>query len=201
MMKDYLDLGETSDEYVRRWWRLADYQAVGFQTLIDELQHSMWEPADLAKTLFRSAGRNRCKQLKVTTEKTKTGKLGEAFAILLKLGFGFTTDTKGILQERFETEEDPEECAVAMSAISEFRPLTIATYREWKERLTERSGKEVMKSCKQAVLIDQEVLRLKPLERREKHRGLLLMRAIEKGIRIGVIGFRTGSRTLKRHIV
>jgi nitrogen regulatory protein PII-like uncharacterized protein len=141
----------------------------------------MWEPADLAKPLFRSAGRNRPKQLRVATENFKTGRLGEAFAVLLKLGFAFTTDIKGILEERFESEEDPEECAKAMKAISEFRALTLTTYRDWKERLIKRFGKEVMKSCKQAVLIDQEVLRLKPGEKKEKHKALVLMRAIENG--------------------
>jgi hypothetical protein len=141
----------------------------------------MWEPTDLAKPLFRSAGRNRSKQLRLATEKIKTSKLGEAFAILMRLGFAFTTDIKEILQERFEKEEDPEECAQAMKAISEFRPLALTTYRHWKDRLIERSGKEVMKSCKRAVLINQEVLRLKTPEKREKHKALVLMRAIENG--------------------
>jgi hypothetical protein len=70
---------------------------VGFQLLINEIQKSMWEPGDLAKELFRSAGRSRPRQLRAATERFETGRLGEAIAVLLKLGFVFTTDAKGIL--------------------------------------------------------------------------------------------------------
>jgi hypothetical protein len=56
-MRDYLDLAETPEEYVKRWWRLSDYNAVSFAMSIDEIQHSVSDPETLAKPLFRSAGR------------------------------------------------------------------------------------------------------------------------------------------------
>jgi hypothetical protein len=74
ILRDCLDLAE---EYVKRWWRLLDFHAVGFQMLIEELQKSMWEPADLAKPLFRSAARNRPRQLRAAVEGVKTGRLGD----------------------------------------------------------------------------------------------------------------------------
>jgi hypothetical protein len=97
----------------------------------------------------------------------------------MKLGFAFTTDIKEILQERFKTEENPEECVTAMQAIKEFRPLSLSTYQDWKAQLTQRFGPEVMKTCKIATLINQEVLKRNLSERREEHRPLVLISAIE----------------------
>jgi hypothetical protein len=61
----------------------VDSKAVSFSMLIDELQHSIWDPQTLRKSLFRSAGRFRPKKLIAATEKVGTGKLGEAFATLI----------------------------------------------------------------------------------------------------------------------
>jgi hypothetical protein len=149
--------------------------------LIEELQKAMWEPSDLAKPLFRSAGRNRPRQLRAAAEGVKTGRFGESFAVLLKLGFTFATDIKEILEERFTNDLGPEQCARALQAIQEFRPLSLTTFRDWKDRLKNRFGEEVVKTCKKGVLIDQEVFRQEPIAKSQKHRALVLMRAIENG--------------------
>jgi hypothetical protein len=181
IMRDCLDQAETPEEYVKRWWRLLDFQAVGFQMLIEELQKSMWEPSVPAKPLFRSAERNRPKQLRASVNGVKAGRLGESFAVLLKLGFTFTTDIKEILEERFSNDPDPEQCVRDLHSIKEFRSFSLTTFLDWKEPLKNRFGEEIIKTCKKGVLIDQEVLCREPIVLSQKHRALVLMRAIENG--------------------
>jgi hypothetical protein len=119
--------------------------------------------------------------LREATERFETGRLGEAIAILLKLGFVFTTHVRAILEQRLEEETNPEKCAKALRAIGERQTVTLMAYRDRKKRLEERFWKEVMKPCKQAVIIDREVTQLEPEVRKEKHQASLLMKAIEDG--------------------
>jgi hypothetical protein len=181
IMRDYLDLAETPEEYVKRWWKLSDFNSVSFAMLIDELRLSMWGPQTLAKPLFRSAGRFRPKQLKAATEPVRTGELGEFFATLIALGFTFTTDIRDILEERFRSEEDPSECIRALKAIGDLRTFPLPTYHDWKPMLTQRFGADTVKTCKIGVQIDQELTKREQVERREKHQALTLMRSIEQG--------------------
>jgi hypothetical protein len=178
IMQEYLNLVDTPEEYVQRWWRLADSKSISFQMLIDELRHSMWDPQTLRRPLFRSAGRFRPKKLKAAAEMMKTGELGEAFATLIALGFEFTTDVREILEERLTEEQDPAECFRALKAIGEFRIVAISAFREWKTMLIQRLGEEVAKTCKIGLRIDQEIYKPPQVERRDKHEALLLMRAI-----------------------
>jgi hypothetical protein len=180
-LKDYLNLAETPEGYVKRWWKLSDSRAVPFSTLIGELRHSIWKPEKLAKPLFGSAGRNRPKQLRAATEDIQTAELGNFFGTLIKLGFVFTTHIKEILEERFQRDENPEQCAKALQALHDLRPVSLSTFQEWKQILNEIFGAETMKTFKIAAMIDQEVVKQKPPVRREKHEALVLMRAIEKG--------------------
>jgi hypothetical protein len=80
-----------------------------------------------------------------------------------------------------EEETNPEECTKSLKAIGEHRTVTLMAYRDWKKRLEMRFGKEVMKSCKHAVLIDQELVQLKAEEKKKMHTALSLIRAIENG--------------------
>jgi hypothetical protein len=135
MMPEYLARGETAEEYVKLWWNLVAEKAVDFDWLIEDLQSGNWDAQDLRKAMFRSAGRNRPRVLNAATEQYQTGELGEMLAVLLKVGFAFTTEVKEILEKRLLNDADPKECVKAMKAISEHRAETLSTFQDWQSSL------------------------------------------------------------------
>jgi hypothetical protein len=114
-------------------------------------------------------------------KKSNDVELGEFFATLIALGFGFTADVRDILEERFKSEEEPSECIRALKAIGDLRTFPLPVYRDWKSMLIQRFGADTVKTCKIGVQVDQELTKREQMERREKHQALILMRSIEQG--------------------
>jgi hypothetical protein len=172
---------------------------VNFDRLIEDLQAGTWDATDLRKAMLRSAGRNRPKVLNAVTQKFQTGELGEMFAVLLKVGFVFTTEIKDILDRRFQEDPDPKECVRALLAIKEHRIVALAAFQDWRSLLEKRFNQETFKTCEISVAIDQEMTVQHVKSRRTKHEALLLMRAIGGEIRTGKTEFRGGLLRRKKH--
>jgi hypothetical protein len=133
---------ETARDFVKLWVKCMSDNIIESPWLVNQLMITEHDEKELRTELRRRAGRYM--QLKVAAQKLPVDRFAGYCGKLQKLGFDFKIDTKAVIEQKLEEEEDAKVYARALSSLKESRVFSIEDYKGWYFKVGSRFKPEVL---------------------------------------------------------